>query len=33
MTNFDDHDDEFVFVDFIDDSVNSLSNPIPFFRR
>ena len=30
MANFDDHDDEFVFADFIDNSVGSLSNPVPF---
>ena len=33
MANFDHHDDELVFADFIDDSVYSLSNPIPFLRR
>ena len=33
MTDFDDHDDELVFVDFIDNSVDSLSYPIPFLRR
>jgi hypothetical protein len=32
MAHLDHHDDEFVFADFIDDSVNSLSNPIPFLR-
>jgi hypothetical protein len=30
MANFDDHDDELVFADFIDNSVDSLSNPVPF---
>jgi hypothetical protein len=30
MANFDYHDDEFIFADFIDDSVDSLSNPVPF---
>jgi hypothetical protein len=33
MANFDDHDDEFVFADFVDNSVDSLSNPIPILRR
>jgi hypothetical protein len=29
MADFDDHDDKFIFADFIDNSVDSLSNPIP----
>jgi hypothetical protein len=33
MSNFDHHNDELFFVDFIDDSVNPLSNPIPFLPR
>ena len=32
MADFDNHDNEFVLTDFIDDSVDSLSNPIPFSR-
>ena len=33
MTAFDDHDDELVFADFIDNSVDSLSDPIPLLGR
>jgi len=33
MGNFDDYDDNLVLMDFIDDSVDSLSNPIPLLRR
>lgn len=33
MTDFDDHDDELVFADFIDNSVDSLSNPIALLSR
>jgi len=32
MANLDDHNDEFVLADFIDNSVDSLSNPIPLLR-
>jgi len=32
VADFNDHDDELVFADFIDYSVDSLSNPIPFLR-
>jgi hypothetical protein len=32
MANSDDHNDELVFADFIDNSVDSLSNPIAFLR-
>jgi len=33
MANFDDHDDKLVFADFIDNSVDSLPNPIPLLCR
>ena len=33
MTDFDNHDDELVIADFIHDSVDSLSNPIPLLGR
>lgn len=33
MANLDHHDDELVFADFIDNSVDSLSNPITLLRR
>ena len=33
MADLDDHNDKLVFADFIDNSVDSLSNPIPFLGR
>lgn len=30
MSDFHDHDDEFLILDFIDDSICSLSDPEPF---
>jgi len=32
MANLDDHNDQFVLADFIDNSVDSLPNPIPLLR-
>ncbi len=33
MSNFDDHYDKLILMDFIDNSVDSLSNPVTLLRR